>query len=97
MDLDCSPGKIVFTYIADKEVNALIMDESQYYSFQNSVYSDSLVAKNMDYAGTISCEIDEPQILYFIIDNDDQRRADVTKFEIEYIGKRLSILQSVFG
>jgi len=97
MDLDCSPGKIDFTYIADKEVNALIMDESQYYFFQNSVYSDSLVAKNMDYAGTISCEIDEPQKLYFIIDNDDQRRADVTKFEIEYIGKRLSILQSVFG
>ena len=58
---------------------------------------DILERARMDYAGTISCEIDEPQILYFIIDNDDQRRADVTKFEIEYIGKRLSIVQSVFG
>ena len=70
MDLDCISGKIEFTFVTDKEVNALILDEDQYPSFQNSVYSDSLASKNMGYAGSISCIIDEPQKLYIIIDND---------------------------
>ena len=80
--MHCDIGKITLSYEANKPVNAFIMDESQYYSYSNASYSGSLVTKNSDYTGTISCWIIENQKLYFIIEYEGSRRANVSKLMI---------------
>ena len=50
-----------------------------------------------EFKGIVPSDIDELQKLYFIIDNDNEKIADITKFEVGYTGKKLTILQSVFG
>ena len=82
VEMHCDVGKITLSYVANEPVNAFIMYESQYYLYSNASYGGAIVMKNSDYAGTISCWIFENTKLYFIIEYEGSRRANVSKLMI---------------
>jgi len=96
IDERCEVGTLSFSFETSGEVDAFVMDESQFYSFQNLGVFSSLSDVTGVKSGILSCSIAEPQVLYFVLDNDMEAGAEITVFEIFYSGPRVSILGYLF-
>lgn len=96
IDEMCEGGSILFSFETSGEVDAFVLDEGEFYLFQNSEDFNSLSSVYGVKSGMLSCSIAEPQVLYFVLDNDLETGAEITVFEIFYTGAKISILEFLF-
>jgi hypothetical protein len=96
IDERCERGTLSFSFETTGDVDGFVLDEAQFLAFLDSVDFSSLSGVTGVKSGIISCTISEPQVLYFILDNDMEAGADITVFEIFYSGPRVSILEYLF-
>jgi|APSaa5957512622_1039677.scaffolds.fasta_scaffold125122_1 hypothetical protein len=95
IEKNCQKGTLTFSFESSRDVDAFIFDEGQYYAFHNSVYSSSLSVKLSSESGTLSCTLDEPASIYFVIKNNDDRNARIESFRVRHTLGKITVLQNL--
>lgn len=91
IELFFNPGRVSFSYMATNPLTVSVMTESQFVSYQRSHSTDSLVTKIDEKSGTLSFDLNDDQIVFFVLSNQGSKQAKV-EYMIYYTGEKMSLI-----